>query len=250
VSNRESLRNWGIIIAVLILSGILTVAWPLLMGDPSGASPTQIPRTMETVTINLPVPIAGMSSITLNSLQIMLLMGTLAGGLVVGTGIAIALGNVIISRLVTNTAKSEAYLARKESLDKREAEQIKSLRDERQTGRASPERWRRWSVISTGLVFVIFAIFAGYLIAYTFFPEGFVVRGSNIIEVASIIIGAAVLLTLLVLALRLRLSRLEAIETAPTSAVPWDFIAVVLTGILVVGLGIGFMIFINSGSGG
>jgi hypothetical protein len=55
---------------------------------------------------------------------------------------------------------------------------------------------------------------------------------------------------LLILALRLRPSRLESIETAPAGAVPWDFITVVLTGILVVGLGIGFMILINSGNGG
>jgi hypothetical protein len=205
---------------------------------------------METVTINLPIAVAGMSSITLNSLQILLLMGVLAGGLIVGTGIAIALGNVIISRLVTNTANSETYQTRKESLDKREADEMKQLRNERKTGRASPERWRRWSAISTGIVFVIFALFAGYLIAYTFYPDGIVVQGNDIIAVASIITGVVVLLTLLILALRLRPSRLEAIDTAPAGAVPWDFIAVVLTGILVVGLGIGFMIFINSGSGG
>jgi hypothetical protein len=177
-------------------------------------------------------------------------MGVLAGGLIVGTGIAIALGNVIISRLVTNTAASESYLQRKGKLDQRESDQIKRLRDERQTSRSAPDRWRRWSVISTGIIFIIFALFAGYLIAFTFFPEGIVVQGNNVIAVASMITGAVVLLTLLILALRLRPSRLESIETAPAGAVPWDFITVVLTGILVVGLGIGFMILINSGNGG
>jgi hypothetical protein len=244
------LRNWGIILAVLIFSGILTVAWPAIMGTGGGASATQIPRTMESITVNFPIAVAGMSSITLNSLQIMILMALLAGGLVVGMGIALALGNVIISRLVTNTAASESYLQRKGKLDQRESDQIKRLRDERQTSRTAPDRWRRWSVISTGIIFVVFAIFAGYLVAYTFVPEGIVVRGDNIIRVSSIFVGIAVLLTLLYLALRLRPSRLEAIDTAAAGAVPWDFIAVVLSGILVVGLGIGFIILINSGSGG
>jgi hypothetical protein len=241
------LRTWGIILIILIVSGVLTVAWPAIMGSLGGGSSVQIPRTMETVTLNFPIPIAGMDSITLNSLQILILMGVLAGGLIVGTGIAIALANIIISRLVTTTADSETYLQRKGNLDKREADQIQRLRAERKTARTSGERWRRWSVISTGIIFVVFAIFAGYLIGFTFFPEGSVIRGDNIVNAVAITIAVLVLLTLLLLAFRLRSERLEAIDTTQTTAIPWDFIAVIFTGILVVGLGIGFIVFLNSG---
>ncbi len=248
MSNRESLKNWGIIFAVLIISGVLTVAWPIISNTLFGGSSVRISPTMETVTLNLPFPVAGMNSITLNSLQILLIMGALAGGLIVGTGIAIALGNVIISRLVTNTAESEDFQTRKTRLEQKEAEEIKRLREERKTARTSPERWRRWSAISTGIIFVVFALFAGYLLAYSFYPEGVIISGDNIVSVASIIIGAAVVLSALLVVLRLRADKLEALETTRTGAIPWDSIAVILTGILVVGLGIGIIVFINSGS--
>jgi hypothetical protein len=241
------LRTWGIIVAILVLSGILTVAWPALMDRLSGGSAAEIPATMESVTLNLPVAVAGMNSITLNSLQILLFFALLVGGLVVGTGIALALVNVIISRLVTNTGNSESFQARQARLNERTAERIKRLRDERKTARTSPERWRRWSVISTGAIFVVFAIFAGYLLAYTFYPEGVIVTADRIVAVTSLIIGTMVLLTILFLVFRLRVRQLEALETAAVGAIPWDFIVVVLTGLLVVGLGIGIIILINSG---
>jgi len=53
-------------------------------------------------------------------------------------------------------------------------------------------------------------------------------------------------ITLLALVLWLRSDRINAINRTETMAIPWDFIAVVLSGLLVVGLGIGVIAILNA----
>ena len=44
----------------------------------------------------------------------------------------------------------------------------------------------------------------------------------------------------------LRSDRILAVDRSDTLSIPWDFIAVLLTGLLVVGLGIGVIVILNA----
>jgi hypothetical protein len=70
-------------------------------------------------------------------------------------------------------------------------------------------------------------------------------RNGQVISSAWITVGIPVLLTLLVIFWRVRPQRLEAAEASDSAGIPWDFIAILLTGLLIVGLGIGFIVYLN-----
>ena len=79
----------------------------------------------------------------------------------------------------------------------------------------------------------------------TLFPEGQIVNQDQIINITAIITGAFFLITLLYLLLRMDRERLDEINARASAGIPWDAIVVILLGALVVGLGIGLMIFLN-----
>ena len=54
------------------------------------------------------------------------------------------------------------------------------------------------------------------------------------------------LIALIVMGIRLRPHKVEAIEATDSGKIPWDFIAVLITGLIMLGLGIGIMVYINA----
>jgi hypothetical protein len=55
-----------------------------------------------------------------------------------------------------------------------------------------------------------------------------------------------VAIALISMGLWLRADRIEAFDRGDTLTIPWDFIAVVITGLLVVGLGIAVIALVNA----
>ena len=69
----------------------------------------------------------------------------------------------------------------------------------------------------------------------------------RIVSVTTPVFGVMVLIALIVMGVRLRPQRLEAINTTDYNKIPWDFVAILITGLVMLGLGIGFMVYINAG---
>jgi len=84
------------------------------------------------------------------------------------------------------------------------------------------------------------------LFAGTLFPSGQIMEQDQIINTGSIIAGAFLLLTLFILLLRMNPRRLAAVDETDGDGIPWDTIVIVLLGFLVLGLGIGLVVFLNS----
>jgi uncharacterized membrane protein YidH (DUF202 family) len=78
------------------------------------------------------------------------------------------------------------------------------------------------------------------------FPNWQIVRNDAIVNIVSVLVLIAVGIALLAMVLWLRADRINAINRTESMAIPWDFIAVVISGLLVVGLGIGFIAILNA----
>lgn len=92
----------------------------------------------------------------------------------------------------------------------------------------------------------MFVGFLALLFASFLFPDGQVVRGNGIVNMTSLFAVGALLLALLVMVFTLRGERLTAPDRSGTMPIPWDFVVVTITGLLVVGVGIAAIVILNA----
>lgn len=239
----RSLLTWTIIFAILVGSGILTILLPALLG---GGAAEPLPRTPSTVTIAPPIPIAGRDSFTFYSWAVMLALAFLVPALVIGAGLTLGVVSILVSRFITRAKATPDYQQNAAALDKRYADRVGRMRETRPTSKAPESTWKRWAVITTALTVLMFVGFSALLIAGFLFPSNQIVRQDNIVNITSLFILGALLLALVIMALTLRGDRLTAPDRSGTMPIPWDFVAVVITGLLVVGLGIAVIAIVNA----
>jgi hypothetical protein len=153
---------------------------------------------------------------------------------------------LLVSRFVSRTTSNADYQQSSAALQKRETERIAQMRETRPTSAAPPSTWRRWSVMTTGAIILLFAAFIAILMGSMLFPGGQIVRQGNIINIISLLVFAVLLVALIFMALWLRADRIEKFNRGDSLAIPWDFIAVVITGLMVVGVGIAVIAIINA----
>jgi hypothetical protein len=166
------------------------------------------------------------------------------GGVAV-TGLIIAMVNVLLSRWTTRVETSDSYLEGTAALQQREKAEL-ARRQEAKPSAATPQRdYSRWAVVATSLIILFFATIAGYLFSSTLFPAGDIVSEDNVVNIVGILTIAVVLLTLLYLIFRMDAERLAEVNDREDITVTWDTIVVIALGALVVGLGIGFILFLN-----
>ncbi|RIK22613.1 MAG: hypothetical protein DCC51_04790 [Anaerolineae bacterium] len=242
MKNKKTWITWGIIFAILVGSGILTILIPSLFG---GNSSTPLPREQTMVTIPLPVPVGGRTEITLPSWQLMLGLAVLIPGLVIGAGLTLAIIYIIISRIVARTTSSADYQKKAAALEKRQTDVIADMRQTRPTSAAPETTWRRWSVITTTMAIIMFLAFLTLLLTGMIFPTGQIVRNGSIVNITFALVMIVSLIALTIMAIWLRSERIAALNNTESLAIPWDFIAIVMTGLLVVGLGIGVIAILN-----
>lgn len=241
--NKRSLITWGIILAILIGSAMLTVFLPALLG---GGATTPLPREVSTVTITPPIPIGGNSSFTLASWQVMLALAFLIPALVIGAGLTLALVYILISRFVSRTQATREYQENAAALDRRQKERISKMRETRPTSVAPESTWHRWAAITTVLTVLMFVGFTALLIGSFVFPAWQIAGQNRIVNIVNLVAVVAMLVALVVMILALRGNRLAAPDRSGTMPIPWDFVAVLVTGLLVVGLGIAVIAIVNA----
>ena len=120
------------------------------------------------------------------------------------------------------------------------------MRDGRTTDPQPSHKMPRWSIISNALIALMFVGFATMVLVRNFFPEGVTEMDGRIVNVTTPVFVVFALITLLVMGLRLRPHKIEAVDKTDSGGIPWDFIAVLITGLIMLGLGIGIMAYINA----
>jgi hypothetical protein len=226
--------------------------WPILAGT-NVSSGTRVP--VETEHIDLSLPVVG--DVSLTSLQALGALAALILGPVVVTGAIFAFLSQLASRQVAQVQENTEAFHPKESgiggLIYKPFEIINGFirqSGEKYKGRGThpvpQHKMPRWSVASTSLIVLMFVAFFGLIIDGTFFHEGEIPIGNGqVMSSTWLTVGIPVLLTLLVILWRVRPQRLETAEATDSAGIPWDFIAVLLTGLLIVGLGIGYIVYLN-----
>ncbi len=250
----ESWKTWLPWLALLVLFALVTAVWPALTNAFSlptfgGGSSTTVPYESEPIHLEslkavlpfLPLPD------TLSPLVAILGVTGLVVALVIGVGGGLALLFKLVAGLRNNTLEGEAYQAHQSALDQRTKAQVKQMQDGR-TPKPKPEEHKmpRWSVISNALISLIFVGFGTMVLVRNFFPEGITEIDGRIVNVTTPVFAVFALITLLILGMRLRPQKIDAIDETDFGKIPWDFIAVLITGLIMLGLGIGIMAYINT----
>lgn len=275
MSGNQAWKNWLVIFILLVAFALVTAVWSGLVGNVSlptlggSSSPASVPVENEDidfeilpVQITQPIPLTEIAidftafeGIRIEDINpyvaIGVLFGVVVGGIVVVGGL-IAGPMMLFSRAVSNVKESDSYKEGESRLANSEKELIKQMNEGRSTKTRSHER-PRWSAISTSLIILMFAWFISLVLNGTFFPEGFTFLGGDperYIRTTPIFAWVTLGTTLLALIAWMRPKSLQMPETTSGgSAIPWDTIAVIFTGLAVVGLGIGAMAYLLTLSG-
>lgn len=251
MNKTESVRNWLILLVILIATGLVTAVLPLLnlnLDLTIGAGPTRPPVEESALVVPVPSLLATAfgSEIVLSRVQV---VGVFVG-LIIFVLVSIVVVGFILSfliRLLSNSATAvaadETYQTNAAALEKREQEKLKNLRESHAKPN-SPEAYvYSLDAISLSLIILLFVGLIGTMIFSEWGPLN--LFGLTIDSRLSILIILFVL-TIPLLAWRVRKQRLLAIAQEDNAPIPWDFIAVLVAGLLIVGVGLGLLLFINS----
>lgn len=246
MSNKQSLRNGLILVAILVATSLLAVLWPTISGMLGGTGGGSAASSVEMTTVTLPeltLPVVGAVGGT--EVNAFVALGMLAGGiiaLVAGTGLVIGLLFSLVSRVIDSTVSSPSFQEAASALENRAKEELKAINTERKTTPPSSSM-PRWSVASNTLISAFFlSIFSMLMYASI---TGHEITGDGFFS--SPVVGGAVVVAILGMIWRVRARGLAVAEGAGAddSGIPWDFIAVLITGLLVVGVGIGLILYFN-----
>lgn len=254
MSGKQAWRNWAIVFALLIVFAIATAVWSSIMPSFSlpgsgpevpGAPPPEIePIELDIPALPFALPLVGEGGETLE-LSPFIALGVLTAvviGGILAVGVPLALIYVFLSRTATETVESESFRESQNRLEQKQKERLKEMREGRDTHGAPDHVMPRWSVISTSLIIIIFVAFFGMILSGTFFPEGEVMLFGSIVNPATIVVGILTFITVIVLAIRLRPQSILA--EGDDQPIPWDSIAVLVSGLIIVGLTLGAMTYL------
>lgn len=254
--NKNTLRNWGIVIALLIFSGIASVGWPVLRSQLGGSSGGRVRPPQPPLTISVPAPVSGLvpesmlnaeGQLEVNPLVAMGVLGALVVGGIVVVGGGLAFVYTRLDQGVVTAKETETFQAKLTSLDKREAERVKASRSQRPSKPVPAHVMPRWSVISTSLIFILFAVFVSTAISDSIYPEGVIITASgSILNTHSLFILGGVILTAIVLGVVFRPRLLLNVDKGEAAGIPWDTIYVILTGAIFIIIGVGLVLWLNS----
>ncbi|MEM7118228.1 MAG: hypothetical protein AAF614_37720, partial [Chloroflexota bacterium] len=148
MGKNETLRNWGIIVAVLIATSALTAVWPALtsslFGDSGGAGapPLQAEQVeLATVPVIGPTLAESLGMESVSSFVIIAVMGALFIGAPIGMGVAIALGYRFLDTFISREKESDAFKEGERSMDQFLKNKLKEMNEGRKShGRPDHDR--------------------------------------------------------------------------------------------------------------
>ncbi|MCA9875824.1 MAG: hypothetical protein KC441_19265 [Anaerolineales bacterium] len=254
MNKTESVRNWLVILVILIATGIVTAVLPLLDLTPNisiGFGPTRPPVEGSALVIPVPPFLSGVlgTQIVLSPLEAFaLFVGLTVVALVsvVVVGLIFSFLVRMLSKSVTAVTNSESYQTNAAALEKKEQEKIKTIRESHPKPSAPVEHVYILDPLSLSLMVLFFLGIIATLTYSVLVPHGeFTLFGQTFYSGLPILIILFVI-TIPLLAWRVRRNRLEAVIQKDNAPIPWDFIAVLIAGLLVVGIGLGLLLFINA----
>ncbi|MCP4421146.1 MAG: hypothetical protein GY805_31430 [Chloroflexi bacterium] len=250
MNKSESWKTWLPLLGILVLFALVTAVWPTLsnaLSLPSfgAGSNTKIPYEAE------PIHLEGMKTVltflpdTISPTVAVLVVTSLTVVLVVAVGGGLSILSKIVYNIRSNTMDGKEYQEHAKALDLRGKEQLKRMKDGRSTDPIPSHKMPRWSIISNVLITLMFIGFTTMVLVRNFFPEGTRIVDGRIVNVTSPVFLVFAVIAFIIMGIRLRSQKLDALDETDFDAIPWDFIIVLITGLIMLGLGIGVMAYLN-----
>jgi len=251
--------TWAVVALLLIFAGIASAVVPLVIDEfQAGDEPvTQQESGPTETTIDVSqLPFIGEVLVEIDWIQeniqgqtitLFQAFGIALGVVLIGVG-AIGLGitvvTVIYSRLVDKVYEDESYQTSATELDRREKAALKELAQEKTTSTPDdPQRRVRNSTIIFGFLIVMMAGIAGLMIGVSLLDGGtWNFFGLELSAAGFSVIVALITAVILILVLRRRGPTDIEHPDSDYNPVDWGFIWVIVTGMLVVGIGAGIAI--------
>jgi len=265
LSNRGSLKTWAVVAVVLIFAGLASAIVPFLL-DQSGAenaSSEEVAREpLETtldvsqlpfigeVLVEIPFIADNIQGLPITALQA---FGVILGAVLVGvgaTGVLITVLVLVFDRFVSRVYAEEDYQTATTELQQREKDRIKQLQSDKPTP-AGPEKEvrSRWSIGVYAFIFLLFVWIIGLMAGAVYLSDTAVeILGLSISGTAALnlVLG---LFTIVILVLALRKRDPDELENPASDNNPinWGYIWVIVSGLLIVGLGAGAALVLRGG---
>jgi hypothetical protein len=264
LNRSESWKTWIIVAGLLIFAGIASATIPFLIDQLNNSDePSTSRETHPTVTtidvselpfigevlVEIPFIAENIQGLSITLLQA---FGVIFGVVLVTVGafgVLITLLVFIPSRWINNVYADKGYQEAQTELEERQKASLKNLQQEQPLAEpVEAERRIRWSAVTFGLIVVVLVWVTSVLLAFGLFQNETISIGGFDISAVALLSLVSVVVTIIVLYLALRRRDPTELETAESDNKPvnWGAIWVIVTGLLVVGIGTGLAIAFTS----
>lgn len=257
-------KTWVVVIGLLIFTGLATATWLWFSSQEDAQTEAQLEEgtsVSEPITISVGDYVLGNELLNidfiseniegqeLNPWLVVIGATVLVSLLVGGLGFLIMILSVITSRQVAKVYADEDYQTAQSELTKRDAETMKEWRESQPPAQADePKRSLRGSAVTSAAIFLILVWITGLAFSLALLGDTtFEVAGLEISAVALVNL-ILVLITLVVMILTFRSREPEELDIgrSDNNPVNWSYVWIVLSGVLIFGLGAGLAIAMSS----
>jgi hypothetical protein len=265
LSNRESLKTWAALAILLIFVGLASAVVPFLLDQAESESATsadvarepwettidvsQLPFIGE-VLVEIPFIADNIQGQPITALQA---FGIAFGVVLVSVGavgLLITVAVMLFDRLVNRVYVDEGYQVATAELQQREKTRVKDLQKDKPKAPGPEKKVRsRWSMGIYAFIFLLFVWIVGLTLGTVYLSDteveilGLTIGGTTVLN---LILGLS---TIVILFLALRGRDPEEMENpaSDNNPVNWGYIWVVVSGLLIVGLGAGAALAVRGG---
>lgn len=263
---RKNWITWVIVAAALIFAGVASAVVPFLLdqADSNQQSEAIVPSHPTVTTIDVSqLPFIGevlveipfiAENIQGQPITLAQAFGIAFGVVLVSTGVVgilLTIPALLLSRLVTNVYADEDFQAKESELENRQQALLKEKQQAQPPVEATdPARLARYKANSFIVLFLVLILVTSFTVTVVYFNEtSWTIAGQEFS--GALIINLLVLLfSLLVLYLVFRRRDPTEIDSEEQDSRPvnWGTIWVIVTGLLIVGIGTGLAIALTPGS--
>jgi hypothetical protein len=264
LTKSSSRLTWLVIIGVLVFGAALTAIWPTLSDQLNLGGPRapEVPAEPENMVIDVEQFPAGDALVkvpfirdTINGLEFSPLVaaGLLVALTVGGTlALGVPLGFIyfFLSKQAAAVSESDSFKESRAALENRQNEWLKERRaaqPEAPMPEAAPRA--RWMLLSMTPLILLFVWFSGLALGHSLYGDTMWEISGRLISPVQILNLVLVAVTVVVLIVIARRIRPEAVVAGTTDSAPvnWGLLWVLVSGLLIVGVGTGLAIALRGG---
>ena len=238
--------TWGVVIGLLLFSGIASAVWPSISAAISGSAPEVSAPSLpsfetDVEMIELKLPFLE-QPLVFNEYVALLGLTAIVGGAVVGAGLPLVLLFRGLDNGVSRVKEDEAFKSGVAAMQKGQKDLVKqySKSNPADPVPAHEENETNWTATSTALTIGFLASLLGAAFSANFLGEANMFGYAAGFGIVGLIVGF----------LMLNGTRVQKSDEEANVPLPGSVYFIVLTGAIVMGVGLGVMMWVRTAAGG